>query len=486
MPQLSLRVKLLASFILVLLPVLGLLIYGYRDAYEGRTSTTLDTQLQTAQAVTAMVDASFDEAFAIAWALANDPVVRTLDPTQVDPHLQRLAPYYPQYESIAVHDRTGNNAGDMRPWPPGVSRAQIGDRPYFRQVMATGEAVISPVLISRRTSAPAIIAAVPVRDDEGNTVGTVIAVLLLEALSARLEGVALGPEQSILLVDRTGTAAFYTALPDLPWEQRSLSDFEPVEAALEGKATKVKSFVSPLLGDTRIGAFTPTPKYGWVVGVDIPEDAALASVRAGMGDQLVGFGAVTILVLGLVLVSSRTLLQPIRRLTDTARALGRGDLTRRVDIRTGDELEDLGHTFNQMAERLERTLEELRETLHLREEFLSAAAHELKTPIASLRGYAQVLLRSEAARPSEERRALEVIERQTRRIERLVEDLLETVHPLVRPLERQTVDLAELAEEAVREATLASERHQLVLCRAGPVLVDAEPDLIRRVPPLAR
>ncbi|MCL5962559.1 MAG: ATP-binding protein, partial [Chloroflexi bacterium] len=128
-----------------------------------------------------------------------------------------------------------------------------------------------------------------------------------------------------------------------------------------------------------------------------------------------------------------------------------------------------------------RLYEEVRETLHLREEFIEAAAHELKTPIASLRGYAQLLLRPQAVRPPEDRRALEVIERQTRRIARLAEDLLETVSPSATPLELRRVDLASLAEEEVQEAAHASERHQIILCRPGPMLVDADPDLIRRV-----
>ncbi|TAK36965.1 MAG: GAF domain-containing protein [Chloroflexota bacterium] len=128
-----------------------------------------------------------------------------------------------------------------------------------------------------------------------------------------------------------------------------------------------------------------------------------------------------------------------------------------------------------------RLYEEVRETLHLREEFLSAAAHELKTPLAPLRGYAQLLLRSKEARPSDERQALEVIERQTRRITRLAEDLLETVSPSATPLELRRVDLASLAEEEVQEATQASDRHRLMLCRPGPVFVDVDPVLIRRV-----
>ncbi|MBI2953983.1 MAG: sensor histidine kinase [Chloroflexi bacterium] len=481
MPRLTLRVKLLASFVLILIPVLALLIYGFLDANERRVEALLDDQMQTAQAIAALVDASFDEAFALAWALTDDPLVHTFDPSQVDPHLQRLAPYYPQYEAISIINAEGDNVGSSLPFEEPQRLRIATDRPYFQQAMATGEPVISEVVISRRTLRPTIIVAVPIRDDDGRTRGIVLISLFLAALSSRLDGVALRPEQTIFLVDTTGTVAFHTSLPEIPWEERNLGNFEPIRAALEGRPSEVRRFVSPLLGDTRIGAFAPTPKYGWVVGATVPEDVALAPVRTALRDQLLGFSVVAILTVAVALVTSRRLLQPILRLTEQARALGKGDLTRRVDIKTHDEMEELGKTFNQMAERLERTLSDLRETLHLREEFLSAAAHELKTPLTSLRGYAQLLLRSKAARPAKEQQALEVIERQTRRIARLVEDLLETVSPTARPLQLRRIDLASLAEEEIREAAPAEERHSLILCRTGAVFAEADPNLIRRV-----
>ncbi|MCL5960393.1 MAG: PAS domain-containing protein [Chloroflexi bacterium] len=364
MRRFSVRAKLLASFTLVLLPVLGLLIYGYREANEQRVETILDNQMQTAQAVAALVDANFDEAFALAWALTNDPLVYTLDPSRLDPHLERLAPYYPQYETISIVNTEGDNVGSSLPFTPDVQRLRIAtDRPYFQQLMATGEPVISPVLVSRRTFRPTIIVVVPLRAEQGKTIGAVLITLYLEALSHRLEGVALRPEQNILLADNTGTMAFHTGLPELPWEERNLGEFEPVKEALKGRPTEVRHFASPLLGEARIGAFTPTPKYGWVVGVTVREDAALAPVITALRDQLLGFGAIAILTLGLALASSRRLLQPIRRLTDQARALGLGDLSRRVAIETGDEMEVLGITFNHMAERLERTLTDLRAVL---------------------------------------------------------------------------------------------------------------------------
>ncbi|TAK29451.1 MAG: GAF domain-containing protein [Chloroflexota bacterium] len=357
-PRLSLRGKLIASFTLILIPVLVLLMLFYREANEQRIDTVLDSQMRTAQAIAGLVDAHFDEGMVLATALANDPVVHSLDSSQLDPYLERLASNYPQYDVLGVVNVAGDTVGTSMPYPAGAERLNSRDRPFFKQVMSTGKPVMSSVFINRRTFRPTMTAVVPVRDESGSMIGVVTVGTYMDTLADRLQGVALGPEQRILLVDTTGTAAFYTGLPALAEEERNLSDFEPVKAALDDRPTEVRGFVSPLVGDARIGAFTATPKYGWVVGVDIRESVALAPVSTALRNQLLGFGAIAILSLGLAVVLSSVLIKPVRRLIKHALALGNGDLSQRADIKTGDEMEKLGHTFNQMAERLGRTLEE--------------------------------------------------------------------------------------------------------------------------------
>ncbi|MBI2863707.1 MAG: HAMP domain-containing protein [Chloroflexi bacterium] len=361
MQRLSLRTKLLGSFIVVLLPMLGLLAYGYSQANERRTEALLDSQMQTAQAVASLVDASFDEAFALARALANDPVVQTLDPSQIDPHLERLAPQFPRFEALSVINMAGDVVGISSAFPPGVSRKGIvADRPSFQRLVTTGQPVESELVVSRQSLRPTTAMGVPLRDGEGRVIGAVFIALYLDAFSEDLRSFSLGPEQVVFLVDREGTVALHTALPNVGVEQRNLGHFEPVRAALEGSSNKARRFVSPLLGDTRIGAFTPTPKHGWVVGVTEREDIALAPVKEGLRSQLIGFGAVSILTVGIGMLLSRVLIGPVRRLSDYAVSLGRGDLTKRVDIRSGDEMEELAGTLNKMAERLERTMTEVR------------------------------------------------------------------------------------------------------------------------------
>jgi len=91
----------------------------------------------------------------------------------------------------------------------------------------------------------------------------------------------------------------------------------------------------------------------------VRDEVALAGVRLALRNQLLGFVAVALLTLLLVIITSRALLTPIRKLTGHAMALGRGNLGQRVHINSGDELEELGRTFNRMAEQITRQQEDI-------------------------------------------------------------------------------------------------------------------------------
>lgn len=82
----------------------------------------------------------------------------------------------------------------------------------------------------------------------------------------------------------------------------------------------------------------------------------------------------------LAIMLSGTILKPVRALTRAARQLEQGNLTQRVQIRRLDEIGDLAHAFDTMADSLERSE-------HLRRQLLSNIAHELRTPLTNIRGY---------------------------------------------------------------------------------------------------
>ena len=85
------------------------------------------------------------------------------------------------------------------------------------------------------------------------------------------------------------------------------------------------------------------------------------------------------------------LTKPISQLSTATRSLSNGNLSMRVEIKTKDEVGELAKDFNMMADSMEKTIGELKEYARRQEEFVSNFAHELKTPLTAVIGYADML-----------------------------------------------------------------------------------------------
>ena len=136
-------------------------------------------------------------------------------------------------------------------------------------------------------------------------------------------------------------------------------------------------------------------------------------------------------------------LRPLDRMTRTARRISAEDLSQRVERpRTGDELDRLAETMNDMLARLEQAFSQSRR-------FAADAAHELRTPLAALRGSIEVALRG-ARSPEEYRRVLASDLEEVERLIRLSEDLLLLSRSMAGPEPtRAMVDLEPLLLEVL-------------------------------------
>ena len=380
MPRLGLRTKLLIGFVIVLLPMLALIVYDYSLTYEQRSRDVIDNQWRTSQAIGAMVEASIDGAFAMAWAFSKDPILRTMDYRQVDPYLQSMASSLPQYDDIAVLDLEGTGVGIMAPRPPGAPRPSGADRPYFLAVKSTRRPAVSSVLISRASGNPTVLVAVPMLDESGTLTGVTLAALDLNYLSQQLSTVDVRASQAIFLTDPEGTLAFHTRLPREEWGRRSLADLPPVQSALGGVPGRERE-MRGATGDIRMVATTRTARYGWVVGVSVPTAEVLQPVQADLARRLLLFVAVLIFAgLVAVVMSRQLILRPLDVLMGHLLAFGRGQLGQRVTLRTGDEMELVARTFNTMADQLQQTSAEREKLL----EETARRADELNAVIGNM------------------------------------------------------------------------------------------------------
>ncbi len=165
---------------------------------------------------------------------------------------------------------------------------------------------------------------------------------------------------------------------------------------------------------------------------------------------------------GLSYLLARQVTGRLERLASAAGKLRGGDLSVRVKVEGQDELAQLQETFNQMADGLQQATADLQterdrlaRLLQTQRELEAGVAHELRTPVATVRGYAERGLEHwEEQSDEEQRRSLEVIERETLRLQRLIDDLFVLARTEVNALDLQlrSVDAGEVARRVAETA----------------------------------
>ncbi len=213
--------------------------------------------------------------------------------------------------------------------------------------------------------------------------------------------------------------------------------------------------------------------------------------RLEVADAAAGLVAILILAaVGLPLI--RVSLKPLARIEDAAEAIAAGDLSRRIDRPAADtEVGRLAAVLNIMLGRIEaayRAREDgearARDSEDRMRRFVADASHELRTPLTSVRGLAEFgLQQGEAASHEEMTRLMTRIQQEAARMGLLVDDLLLLAQfDEDRPLDRQPVDLASVAAEAVLLARTVPRGHRLTLHAApDPVIVSADAERLRQV-----
>ena len=160
---------------------------------------------------------------------------------------------------------------------------------------------------------------------------------------------------------------------------------------------------------------------------------------------------IVIIVLGAALswLLSFVMTSPLRKLSRVTRTIASGDLSCRATPGGRDEIGVLAADFNNMTERLEQNMNEMIDTMKRQEEFMGGFAHELKTPLTSIIGYAD-LLRGHQLSDSDKQDAANYIFLEGRRLEVLSLKLLDLIVLKKRDFTFLPISIAHIIDDAAR------------------------------------
>lgn len=174
--------------------------------------------------------------------------------------------------------------------------------------------------------------------------------------------------------------------------------------------------------ETGSGAVRPTGMTVYVFLSLREEESVLIRLRVALAQA----GGITLAIaLTVALVSARSVLLPVRRLGEAARALGAGRLDTRLPVHGQDELAHLTATFNDTASALEQTVSELRALEAMSRRFVADVSHELRTPLTTMTAVTDMLTEEAERMPPDARQAVDLVVREINRLRVLVENLIE-------------------------------------------------------------
>ena len=189
------------------------------------------------------------------------------------------------------------------------------------------------------------------------------------------------------------------------------------------------------------------------------------------------FGVMAALCAILSYTVSRLLTAPLVGLSRASRAIASGKFSSRAPIRSQDEIGAVSQDFNAMAEQMEKTVLELHQAVERQERFVGSFAHEMKTPMTSLIGYAE-LLQSGTLTPEEQAEAAGYLYSESKRLSNLSRKLLELLVVKEQGLPLMEISPADMIGHLTEQLRpLLAKRGITVSCACEPGTCRLEPDL---------
>ena len=174
---------------------------------------------------------------------------------------------------------------------------------------------------------------------------------------------------------------------------------------------------------------------------------------------------------------SQRALQPMMKITREVENMAGKDIFKKLDISylPKDEIKHLGETFNRLMERIS-------ETFKFNQRFLSDVSHELRSPLTSIRGHAQLLLKRGKDNPSMLEESLKTITYESERLGKLVDDLLLLAHSQEKRYRKDRINIVILLEQVVNDLQPLHSGLSLLLPELKPeLMVSGDQEAIKRI-----
>lgn len=380
-------------FLLLVLPVIALSIYVYFAAEREFTKAVLARREALSALASTIVQERFERLTDISLSFATRVQFRQLIGDkkwdQAIKILESAPKDFPYVERVFLADPNGNLLTDF-PALPGVRGRSFADRDWYKGVISTQGPYISNVY--KRAAQPqynVVAVATPIKEAETKKIiGILVLQVKLDTILEWTKNIKVGERGFIYVVDRNGIVAAHPSFSP----QGETIDFSSVaeikKALSDGKGVEV--LYNEIDREERVVAFETVPRYGWIVVAAEPSKYAFAQRDRDLRTTVIIFSVISLVNAFLIYFILRT----VAKLRSSEANLASAN----------DRLKDLDR---------------------LKDDFVSIASHELRTPMTAIKGFVSMILDGDYGPVSTSlKEPLKDIGISTQRLIDLVNDLL--------------------------------------------------------------
>lgn len=264
------------------------------------------------------------------------------------------------YLGIFVADTKGNIVTGVLEGGKEYKGINISESNDFARAMKGEETFVGDVIISKVTGTPILTIVSTIKSDQGQVIGVYGAVIKAEFFSHLISDRKIGETGYGYMINGGGTVI---AHPNqeyvLKLQASTLKGMESINSQMLAGKSGVESYV--FNGIHKIGGFAPVGINGWSINVAQESKEFLRAASSIRNISLI-VGFFTMLIVGIVIfLSSRAIVNPINSAVEGLKdiASGEGDLTKRLNVRTKDEVGELARWFNIFMEKLQGIIRDI-------------------------------------------------------------------------------------------------------------------------------
>ena len=345
-------------------------------SYQEHKTSLIRIQREQAEAAAAKIGQFIKEIESqVGWTTQLPWSAGTIDQRRFDG--LRLLRQVPAITELAQLDSSGKEQLRVSRLAMDVvgSHADFSKDPKFTEAVAN-KVYYGPVYFRSESEPYMTLSLAGTRRDAGVSVAEVNLKLIWDVVT----GIKVGEHGQSFVIDAQGRLI---AHPDISLVLRNtdmtrLAQVKAARAAGSSEAVEPVQEALDVRGRKVLTAYAQVPSLAWLVFVELPADEAYAPLYASIQRS----GALLLAGLTLAFLSgvflARRMVVPIQKLRAGAALIGAGDLTQRISIKTGDELEGLADQFNDMAGKLEESYADLEQKVEDRTLELGQSVAELR------------------------------------------------------------------------------------------------------------